>query len=154
MPEQLTEAAVACLDQDNLRLFFKGACHVFAVALQQYRAEENYTLHRVVCGDFGAYHVYAKSGDVIVDVGGLKREHDYLRWLANRMTEMERDSRPEVLPTSKDKLFQVARVDSRRGRVNEWGLFADPLFISQAMERAETLVLESDRYRATLLRHV
>jgi len=67
------------------------------------------------------------------------------------MIEMEHDSRPEVSPTSKDELFQVARVESRRGSVNQWGSFADPLFISQAMERAKALILESDRYRATLL---
>src|SRR6266480_7131344 len=123
MPESMTEDAIACLVQDDLRLFFKGACHVFAVTLQECRREENYSLYRVRCGDKETYHVYARSGDVIVDVGGLKREQDYLRWLTNRMG---RDTRVQVVPTSKDELFQVEHIDSWRGSVNKWGLFADP----------------------------
>jgi hypothetical protein len=148
----MTDAALTCLKQDDLRLFSKGACHVFAVALQRYRPDEQYEICRVVCGEMGAYHVYARIGDWIVDVGGLKRESDYLRWLASRTVEQDWPSRPSPEITSEADLLCQARVDPRRGVVNEWGLFTDPAFVSQAMSRAQALVEESDRYRAALMR--
>jgi hypothetical protein len=53
---------------------------------------------------------------------------------------------------SETELLQQARIDEARGTVNEWGLFTDPDFVSQAMARAQKLVEESDRYSAILMR--
>lgn len=147
----MTEAAQKCLRQDDLRLFSRGACHVFAVALLRCRPEEHYEISRVECGGFGAYHVYARSGEWIVDVGGVKRESDYLRWLANRTVEEDWPSLPSPKITSESELLCQASVDDRKGIVNAWGLFTDPAFVSQAVSRAEALVKESNRYRATLM---
>lgn len=148
----MTDAALECLKQDDLRLFYKGACHVFAVALQRYRSEQRYELCRVVCRGLGAYHVYARTGEWLLDVGGLKRERDYFDWLNRRA--LDHGWAPPITAeiTSDEELLRRARVDQQRGLVNEWGLFTDPDFVSQAMTRARTLVEESDRYRADLMR--
>ena len=133
-------------------MFYKGACHVFAVALLRWRPDECYTLYRVVCRSLGAYHVYAKTGEWMVDVGGLKREADYIFWLSKRMQEQEEYAHVSVTAVTEDALFQRARLDPVNGPVNEWGLFTDPSFLAEAMDRAKVLVLESDRYRASLMR--
>jgi hypothetical protein len=148
----MTEAALDCLKQDDLRMFSRGGCHVFAVALQRYRSEEQYELCRVVCRGLRAYHVYARTGGWLVDVGGLKRESDYFHWLGRRAIEREWTSEIKSEIASETDLLRQARVDERHGIVNVWGLFTDPDFVSQAMRRARTLVEESDRYRAILMR--
>jgi hypothetical protein len=148
----MTDAALECLKQDDLRMFYKGACHVFAVALQRYRSLEQYELCRVLCRGLGAYHVYARTGDWLVDVGGLKREADYFHWLQRRANEHEWTSAIRYEAVSETELLRQARIDEARGTVNEWGLFTDPDFVSQAMARAQKLVEESDRYSAILMR--
>jgi hypothetical protein len=148
----MTEYASQCLDQDDARMFYKGACHIFAVALKRYRRSEQYELCRVVCNGLGAYHVYARSHDWLVDVGGLKRETDYLHWLRRRALENEWNSPITFEPVSEADLLQQTRTDELRGFVNEWGLFTDPDFVLRAMERAKILVEDSDRYRASLMR--
>lgn len=148
----MTDAALACLNQDNLRLFYKGACHVFAVALQRFTVSDSYELRRVVCNNFGAYHVYARANGWLVDVGGLKRETDYFHWLRGRAIEhgWPLDIISEAV--SETELLRQAQIQDPRGIVNEWGLFTDPEFVSKAMGRAQILVEESDRYRAGLMR--
>lgn len=148
----MTNAALECLKQDDLRLFYKGACHIFAVALQRYRSEQQYEVCRVVCRGLGAYHIYARTGGWLVDVGGLKRECDYFSWLNCRAIEHEWGSPIMSEITSEEELLRQTRVDDQHGAVNEWGLFTDPDFVSQAMGRAQMLVEESDRYRADLMR--
>jgi hypothetical protein len=148
----MTHAALECLKQDDLRMFYKGACHVFAIALQRYRSEEQYELCRIVCRGLGAYHVYARSRDWLVDVGGLKREADYFHWLEHRATEREWTSAISSEVVSETELLRRARIEQPHGIVNEWGLFTDPDFVSQALSRAQILVEDSDRYRASLMR--
>lgn len=43
----MTKAACECVAQDDIRLFSRGACHVFAVVLQEMKQEEDYELVRV-----------------------------------------------------------------------------------------------------------
>lgn len=148
----MTDDALKCLKQDDLRMFYKGACHVFAVALQRYRSQDQYELCRVVCNGMGAYHVYARSGGWLVDVGGLRREVDYFQWLKRRASEHEWSGPIGSEVTSETELLRRFKKEERRGFINEWGLFTDSDFVSQAMARARTLVEESDRYRADLMR--
>ena len=133
-------------------MFYRGACHVFAVALQRYNSAEQYELCRVVCRGLGAYHVYARTGDWLVDVGGLKREADYFHWLQRRAMERGWSSEIRSEVVSETELLRQARSEELRGVVNEWGLFTDPDFVSRAMARAKILIEESDRYRALLMR--
>ncbi|HEV2806284.1 MAG TPA: hypothetical protein VGW57_15280 [Chthoniobacterales bacterium] len=148
----MTDRAIACLKQDDLRLFYKGACHVFAVALQRYQPAERYQLRRVVFREMGAYHVYARSGDWLIDVGGLRRESDYVRWLEARAIEYGWNSAVSSEFVLESDLLRAARFQEPQGLVNERGLFTDPEFVSQAMARAKTLAEDSDRYRAILMR--
>jgi hypothetical protein len=145
----MTDRAVNCLKQDDLRLFFKGGCHVFAVALQRF--QPLCQLRRVIFREMGAYHVYACSGEWLIDVGGLKRQSDYFRWLEARAAEQGWNPLVSSEPASEAELFREAKFQEPQGIVNDWGLFTDPEFISQAMTRAKALVEESDRYRAALM---
>jgi hypothetical protein len=112
----MTDAALECLKQDDLRMFYKGACHVFAVALQRYRSLEQYELCRVLCRGLGAYHVYARTGDWLVDVGGLKREADYFHWLQRRANEHGCDFSNQIRSSFRNRTASTGQ--NRRGARN------------------------------------
>ena len=82
----------------------------------------------------------------------MRREADYLHWLKRRAIENEWDPAIRCEEVSETELLRQATNDTRLGVVNEWGSFTDPEFVSKAMLRAESLVKDSDRYRATLMR--
>jgi hypothetical protein len=105
-----------------------------------------------VSGEKGAYHVYARSGVWLIDVGGIKRESDYFQWLERRAIGHGWTSAIKSEVVSETELLRQAKIEEARGIVNEWGLYTDPGFVSQAIDRARTLVEESDRYRADLMR--
>jgi hypothetical protein len=114
----MTGAAIDCLNQDDLRMFCRGACHVFAVALQRYKPQEQYKLRRVVFRGYSAYHVYARSGDWLVDVGGVRREADYFKWLKRRAIENEWDPAIRSEEVSETELLRQATIDTRLGVVS------------------------------------
>jgi hypothetical protein len=147
----VSPAARECLEQGDIRLFFKGGCHVFAVALQESLAGERYELIRVACGEITAYHIYARSRQLMVDVGGFRSESDYRAWLLARKSDWGPAPPISTHPTTKECLFRADREDRENGWVNEWGLFSDPEFIEEAMNRAQRLITESDRYQASLV---
>jgi len=136
--------------RDSTKLFNSGGCHIFAVTLQALRPEERYELVRVsrntLNGEIGIHHVYARNGRLIVDIGGIKAEGDYLSWLRAAYRE------PIGLHiTGKSELFEVHLVDPDKGPVNRWGLCVDADFIRIATKRAAELISESKRYSASLV---
>jgi hypothetical protein len=72
-------------ERDSTKLFNSGGCHIFAVTLQSVRPDEKYVLVGVFRntpnGEIGIHHLYARRGHLIVDIGGIKGENDYLDWL-------------------------------------------------------------------------
>jgi hypothetical protein len=137
-------------ERDSTRLFNSGGCHIFAVTLQVALPGEKYELVRVSRSapgtEKGAHHVYARSGRLIVDIGGIKAEDDYLAWLRAAYTEVI-----GLHHTDRGELYEITSEDPDLGPSNRWGLCVDAGFIGSATERALALISESRRYSASLV---
>ena len=149
-----------CLRYDDIRLFHKGACHVFADALKTQFPEEGYTLKRVlVCDGFDsqqAYHVFASKGEFIVDASGIKREEDYVAWVtACKQTVHFGDPcvpKIRLHEVNDAELFEHHHNDEYNGTVNRWGLFSGVDFVVIARQRANALIEHwPKKYRVSVL---
>ncbi|HUA68557.1 MAG TPA: hypothetical protein VMA13_08410 [Candidatus Saccharimonadales bacterium] len=156
----MNAAETECLNQDDIRLFHKGACHIFASALKQAFPCESYSLKRVVLlREFDskeAYHVLAERDDFVVDASGIKRTSDYVAWLKAWHVEKSFGSTipPEVKlhETSEVDLFTHYHDDPHLGSVNQWGLFSDGAFVTAARVRAQTLIKHwPEKYQVSIL---
>jgi hypothetical protein len=159
----MNAAETECLSQDDIRLFHKGACHIFAVTLKASFSDEGYTLKRVVLEKDSdtkeAYHVFASRPGFIVDACGIKREDDYLAWLTGRHREKSFGSLVTPVVTMRDtseaELLAHHREDTDRGSVNRWCLFSGQDFVAVARGRATALIQHwPEKYRVSVLSKV
>jgi hypothetical protein len=150
-----------CLRQDDIRLFHKGACHVFAAVLKHALLDEDYSLKRVVLmkafGPKDAYHVFAAADDFVVDASGIKRASDYVAWLTARHVEKNFGTTDiplvKLLETSEEELFAHHHDDPHHGSVNQWDLFSGEEFVAVARARAEVLIEHwPEKYRVSILK--
>ena len=157
----MTDSEEQCLAFDDLKFFNRGACHLFAVALQDSQPLEKYDLVRLSCLGinelFPGYHVGVRSGDFLVDVGGIRRLQDYLDWLRTKRTGTD-FGRPDIPVVSthaitRDEVLKVVREDKFLGPVNQWDLFARPEFVERALVRANAVIeFSPEKYRASLVK--
>jgi len=149
-----------CLQQDDVRLFHKGACHILAVALKELLPDEAYVLKRVLLQkEFDtkvAYHVFAAKGEFVVDASGIKRADDYLVWLRARHQEKIFGGilipLVELHDVSETDLLAEYHDDAHLGSVNRWGLFSGPEFVSAARARAVAFVEHwPEKFRVSIL---
>lgn len=140
------EAEKECLSQDDLRLFHKGACHIFAVALTTEFPCEGYSIkHVVIKRKFDiveAYHVLAALDQFLVDASGIRRADDYIAWLTARHFDESSEFVPsiELRDVATEELTAHFRDDPRLGSVNRWSLFVGTEFVEEARKRAVKLI--------------
>jgi len=150
-----------CIVQDDMRLFHKGACHVFAAALADAVPGEGYMLKRVVLKkEFDtkeAYHVFAATEGFLVDASGIKRADDFIPWLTARHTEKSFDC--TVVPTvelcdvTSEELLAHHHEHAHLGSVNRWNLFAGEEFVAVARARATALIKHwPEKYQVSVLK--
>ena len=159
--QKMNASEEECLGQDDVRLFHKGACHVFAAALADAVPGEGYTLKRVVLRkEFDtkeAYHVFAAADGFLVDASGIKRAEDFVAWLTARHREKSFDC--IVVPTvelhdvTSEELLAHHDDHPHLGSVNRWSLFVGPAFVAAARARATALIEHwPERYQVSVLK--
>jgi len=156
----MTALETDCLKQDDVRLFHKGACHIFAATLKAKFANEAYVLKRVLLKrEFdmqGAHHVFAAKGEFVVDASGIKRAADYIAWATARYRETHFGTvvipLVEMHDTSEEELLNHHHDDPHLGAVNCWSLFSGAEFSAAARNRAEALIQHwPEKYQVSVL---
>lgn len=142
----LTHREACCLKQKDEGFFSHGACHILAVALSKDARWAPCELVRVEVSGLprekdtaGAYHVYTRKNDEILDAKGKRPEAAYLCWLKHHL-EAKRGSAVirGIKPVSKEELLAKHHRDPACGaRMNQWGLFTGDRFVFEATQRAE-----------------
>lgn len=147
--EQLTKRETDCLGLADADLFRRGACHVLAVVLKRSGRWAPCELVRVPAvrdsQPIGAYHVYAKKGDDVLDITGKRKETELLDDLDRHLKQIGAKgfnsgiSRPPQ-PIDEKELLTRDRRDMAGAWVNAWGLFSGNQFIVGATDRAESVI--------------
>jgi hypothetical protein len=139
--ENLIKEMKITLEQNDHDLFCKGACHVFAITLQEQLQEEGYELKRFQLSRSKndiekAHHIYAFRKGFIIDINGIKSEKEYILCaIEPYITKHGRICPPktETFDTSAEEILEKSK---KKHFLNKWELFVDDGFIRKAKDRA------------------
>ena len=152
----------AILGMDDLGLFMRGGCHVFAVTLVDQLPEEGY---EIVCASVvsplnphnrvDAAHILCHRDDFIVHAPGVERWTLY----AERTASGYRDRQPSIwgdalclmTTTSATELFAPVSERWMYGPVNRWEHGLDADFVAEVRRRAVDYIGRNrDRLRLSI----
>jgi hypothetical protein len=149
------------LKKNDQELFSAGACHIFARELIDHFKEMDYDfccmeseqwVHHINSGEkkFSPrrlVHVYARSGNLMIDIRGVRTEQEYLEEFISKNLA---NSGPNTYfckvytrACDLEELFKPKIFDPEKGWMNKDRLYLDDAFVSEAKDRA-TKVIQSN----------
>ncbi len=122
---------------------------MFAKALIRKLHDERYELAQVIAESGGkAFHVVARSGDLVVDALGVRTVNNLLSLYAGY-----KNTRVKLLTVTLEELFQAEASQGDSPPKNKWGHHLDSEFITKCLDKAYGVIDDvPDRYRVSVFK--